>query len=130
MKNEPLTHQKKLLSGFLLTVTLLLSFFMLSGNVGFSVIPAQKTQTEVLARFRPLAVAGINYYDNTAVVKKLHFPWSDKNQVNALFFHHKMMLIKFIALKQKAFLISAATSFYRPKTIPQSQDEDSFSLMG
>jgi len=130
MKNEPLIHQKKLSSGFLLTVTLLLSFFMLSGNVGFSVIPAQKTQTEVLVRFRPLAVAGINYYDNAAVVKKLHFPSSDKNQVNALFFHHKMMLIKFIELKQKAFLIKAATPFYQAKTIPQSQDEDGFSLMG
>lgn len=130
MKIEPLTHQKKLSSGFLLTVTLLLSFFMLSGNVGFSVIPAQKTQTEVLARFDPLTAAGINYYDNAAVVKKLHFPWSDKNQVNVLLIHHKMMLIKFIELKQKAFLIKAATSFYRPKMIPQRQDEDGFSLMG
>jgi hypothetical protein len=130
MKNEPLTHQKKLSSGFLLTVTLLLSFFMLSGNVGFSVIPAQKTQTEVLARFRPLAVAGINYYDNTVVLKKLHFPCFDKDQVNILFFHQTTVLIKFNQLKQKALLIASATSFYRPKRIPQSEDEDGFSLMG
>lgn len=130
MKNESLTHRKKLSSGFLLTVILLLSFFMLSGNVGFSAIPARKTQTEVLARFRPLVVAGINYYDNVAVVKKLHFLWSDKNQVNALFFHHKMMLIKFRELKQKAFLIKETISFYQPKTIPQGQDEDGFSLVG
>lgn len=127
---EPLTHRKKVSSGFLLTVTLLLSFFMLSGNVGFSVVPAQKTQTEVLARFRPLSTAGINYYDNAAVAKKLHFPWADKNLVNVLFFHHKMMLIRFTQLKQKAFLIAAAGSFYRPKTIPQSQDEEGFSFMG
>lgn len=130
MKNRTLTHQKKLSSAFMLTVTLLLSFFMLSGNVGFSPISAQKTQTEVLAGCRPLTVARINYYDNVAVLKKLHFLWSDKNQVNVLLFHHKMMLIRFHQLKLNAFLITAVTPFYQPKTIPQGEDEGQFSLMG
>lgn len=130
MKNRILTHQKKLSSGFLLTVTLLLSFFMLSGNVGFSPVSAQKTQTEVLAGYRQLTVARINYYDNAAVLKKLHFLWSDKNQLNVLFFHHKMMLIRFNQLKLSAFLIPASTPFYQPKTIPQGEEEDQFSLMG
>ena len=130
MKNRTLTHQKKLSSGLMLTVTLLLSFFMLSGNMDFSPIAAQKTQTEVLAGFRSLTVGRINYYDNVAVLKKLHFPWSDKNQVNVLLFHHKMMLIRFHQLKLNAFLITAATPFYQPKTIPQTEDEGQFSLMG
>jgi hypothetical protein len=130
MKNEPLTHRKKLPSGFLLTVILLLSFFMLSGDVGFSAIPAQKTPTEVLARFRPLTLAGINYYDNAVVLKKLHFPCFDKSQVNGLFFHQTMVLIQLNQLKQKTLLIVPVTSFYRPKMISQGLDEDDFSLMG
>ncbi len=130
MKNEALTHKKKLSSVFLLTVTLLMSFFMLSGNMGFSPVQAQKTQTEVLAGFKPCGSVRINYYDNAVVVKKLHFPCFDKNQVNVLFFHQRTVLIKFNQLKQKALLIAPVTSFYRPKMIPQSQDEDGFSLMG
>jgi hypothetical protein len=126
MKNRTLTHQKKLSSGFLLTVTLLLSFFMLSGNVGFSPVSAQKTQTEVLAGYRQLTVARINYYDNVAVLKKLHFPWSDKNQINVLLFHHNMILIRFHQLKLNAFLITAATPFYQPKTIPKARMKANF----
>ena len=66
----------------MLTVILLLSFFMLSMDVGFSMFQAQKTQTDVMDGFKPVIAGWVNYYDNVAVLKKLHFLYFDKGQVN------------------------------------------------
>ena len=62
----------------MLTEILLLSFFMLSMDVGFSMVQAQKTQTDVLNGLKPVIAGGVNYYDNVAVLKKLHFLFADE----------------------------------------------------
>ncbi|WP_143166947.1 hypothetical protein [Pedobacter caeni] len=118
-------------SAFLLTVTLLLSFFMLSGNTGFSAISAHKPQTEVLAGFKPLSVRQVNYYDNRNVLKYVHFLSAVVDQAAALTAFNRSVEVAYALLQKDCSEPGPSNHFYLPKIVSsQSQDEEAFLLIG
>lgn len=131
MEKRKIAGMKNSSSAFLLTVTLLLSFFMLSGNTGFSAISVHKPQTEVLAGFKPLSVRQVNYYDNRNVLKYVHFLSAVVDQAAALTAFNRSVGVAFALMKQSCDDFGSSSHFYLPKIVSsQNQDEEGFPLIG